>query len=722
MADNKIIKKKGVKRRKFLKYSGIGIGLMLGGIWVARNPLRRTLFEMTETMIAPYMGDTSNPLLWIQVTPENNIIIHSSKVEMGQGTFTSLAQLVAEELEVDINKIKVIHAETGSGNIDGMSTGGSMSIAGLWQPLREMAATMREMLRSKAAAKLGVAAGSLVLTNAVFAVNEKSITFGEVVDGVTDWEIPEIPALKNKSSFKYIGKPIARVDLRDKVIGEPIFGFDASYPNMLYASVVRSRLIDATMSNYDFTEAEKMPGVVKIVKEKDFIGVVAKSHIEADNARKKIRVDYTINKAWNLEDVKKAVMVGNGAKTIFQKNGKAVENLDGDGEIFEMEFRSPIGAHAQMEPNGAVANYMDGKVEIKISTQVPKLTRDEVAKALGLENKDVNVIPTFLGGGFGRRLHTPNAIQAALMSKAVGKPVKSFFDRQQEFQHDTFRPPTHHVMKAKIGTDGKMIGMEHQFASGDTLFNSALDPGVEAVVRADIGSIRGGAIIYDAVPHRSTYYHVNLPFATSFWRSLGLLANAFAIESFMDEIALKTGQDPVQMRLDSLNERNPYSARAKKVIEACAKKAGYNDKPVNGRAMGFAATIDGGSPCAHVAEVSIENNRIKVHKVTAAFDCGIAVNPDQVRAQVEGCICMGISASLFEKMDLKDNKLYPTNYGAYQMALMRDAPKEIDVILIEGTDFPGPVGEPPLGPIGAAIGNAVRRLTGKRLTELPLEV
>lgn len=717
----KIKKQNNVKRRQFLKYSGVGIGLMIGGVWLARNPLRRKVFELAETMIAPYQGDTSNPLLWLQVTPDNKIILHSSKVEMGQGSFTSLAQLAAEELEVNMERIKVIHAETGSGNIDGMSTGGSMSIASLWFPLREMAATMREMLRSKAAEKLGLTTGELSLTDGVFSSGTKSMTFGEVVDAVTDWIIPDTPKLKERATHKYIGKAIPRVDLHEKVTGAPIFGIDASYPDMVYASVIRPTMVDATMSNFDFSEAEKMPGVIKIVHEHGFVGVVAKSQVEALSARKKITYDYKTNQKWNLADVQKAVSVGKGKQTIFQKKGKAVEDISDEGESIEMEFRSPIGAHAQLEPNGAVANYRDGKVEIKISTQVPKLTRDEVAKALGLSKDKVNIIPTFLGGGFGRRLHTPNAIQAALMSKAVGKPVKSFFDRIQEFQNDTFRPPSHHIMKAKIA-GGKILGIENNIASGDTLFNSALDPGVETVVRADIGSIRGGAIIYDKLPHISTYYHVDLPFATSFWRSLGLLANAFAIESFMDELAIRTQQDPVKLRLDNIDEANPYGARAKRVLEACVKKAGYQDSANNGRAMGLALTIDGGSPCAQVAEVSIEDDEIKVHKVTVAFDCGIAVNPDQVKAQIEGCVCMGISAALYEKMNLKDNKLTPINYGAYRMALMKNVPKEIDIVLIEGADVPGPVGEPPLGPIGAAIGNAVRRLTGQRLTELPMEL
>ena len=716
-------KKKGVKRRKFLKYTGAGLALMIGGTWLARNPIRRTIFASSETTIGPYPGDTT-PQLWIEVTPKNEILLHSAKVEMGQGTFTGLAQLAAEELEVAVEKIKVVHAETISGNMDFFATGGSMSIATLWVPLREMAAIMREMLRTKAAEKMGVAKEDLTLEEGVFSANGKTMNYGEVVDGVTEWNEPETPKLKPKSEFKYIGKAIPRVDLHDKVVGAPIFGIDAAYPDMLYASVVRPRLVDAEMSNFDFSEAEKMPGVIKIVQEKNFVGVVAESHVEALNARKKIKFDYNTNKTWNLADVKKIIKVGNGTKTIIQKNGDSPEDIDGEGEIMQMEFSSPIGAHAQMEPNGAVAWYKDGKVDIKVSTQVPKITRDEVAKEMGISTDKVNIIPTYLGGGFGRRLHTPNAIQAAILSREVGRPVKSFLDRKQEFQNDTFRPPSHHVMKAKVSPSGEVLGLEHSIASGDTLFNYTLMPKLaNSAMRADIGSIRGGSIMYDGIPHhRAVYYHSDLPFATSFWRSLGLLANSFAIESFIDEVALRTDQSPVELRLKNLKQEDPHKIRIRNVIKAAAEKAGYTDEVINGRAMGFAATIDAGSPCAQVVELSIVEDEIKIHKVTAALDCGIAVNPDQVRAQVEGCICMGISASLFEQMDLRDNKLYPVNYGAYEMALMRHTPKDIDVVLVEGADFAGPVGEPPLGPIGAAIGNALRRLTGKRLTELPMKL
>lgn len=679
---------------------------------------------MGESAILPYQGDLS-PQIWFQITPENQIILHSSKVEMGQGSFTSLAQLAAEELEVAVEKIKVVHAETASGNVDGMSTGGSLTIPSLWNPIREMAATTREMLRQKAAEKLGVAATAVTLSDGVASAGSESLTYGEIVQDVTDWEFPDTPPLKDPKDFKYIGKPVPRVDLHDKVVGAPMFGIDVEVPDMLHASVVRPDRVDASLKSCDSSAAENMPGVVKIVREDDFVGVIAETHFQAEMARKALKVEWEVNQSWNLADVVAMTKVGQGEAVVIQKEGDT-DDVFAQGEadeVLTLEFDSPIGAHAQIEPNGATALVKDGKATVWLSTQVPAVTLNEVSARLGMDQENVNIIPQYLGGGFGRRLHTPNAVQAAVMSQAVGRPVKSFFDRKQEFQNDTFRPPTHHVMRGKLDADGNIAAIEHSFSSGDVAFNSAIFPAAaRPIIGADIGAIRGGAIQYRGIPNISaTSWHVDLPFATSWWRSLGLLANTFAIESFMDELAIKAGKNAVDFRLAHLEE-NEASTRLANVIKACAEKAAYQEEIVNGRGMGFAASTDAGSPCAHVVEVSVENNEIKVHKVTVGFDCGIAVNPDQVRAQVEGCVIMGMSASMFEKMDLRDNQLFPTIYGPYQMALMKDAPREIDTVLVQGVDFAGPVGEPPLGPIAAAIANAVRRITGQRLTSLPLQL
>lgn len=715
-------KKKGWSRRKFLIRSSIGAGVLLGVGIITRNPFKRAAAGFANSAEPAYMGDTSTPTIWFEITGDNQVILHSPKVEMGQGTFTGMAQMAADELEVDMSQIKVVHAATSTGNIDGLSTGGSTSISGFWLPLRELAATMREMIKNEAAKQLGTDVGSLTVANGVVRAGSESKTYGEIVKEVSEWKVPDTPPLKDMKSYKFIGKPIPRVDLKAKVVGEPIFGMDASMPDMLYGSIARSSLIGATYVDADVSAAEGMPGVVKIVKEKDFVGVVAKSYTEAENAKNAIKVNWKVDKEWSSADIEDMIQVGKGKPVNIQREGSPGSKLEGD-DVITVEFKSPIGAHAQIEPNGALAHVEGDKATVMISTQVVNITRNEVAKRLGLDPENVIIQPTFLGGGFGRRLHTPNAIQAAVLSKAVGKPVKCFFNRKEEFQQDTFRPPTHHVLKAKLGDNGLIEAIEHNVSSGDVMFGSALLPDILGnIIGSDIGAWRGGMIQYTGIPnYQAISWRVKLPFATSFWRSLGLLANTFAIESFMDELALKAGKDPIAFRLAQI-QNDKAGQRLKAVIEEAGKRAGYSDEVVNGRAMGFACSTDATTPCAHVAEVSVEGKEIKVHKVTCVMDPGISVNPDQVRAQCEGSIIMGLSASLYEKMTVKDGSLRPIIYGPYKMAQMRHAPKEIDVVLLQNHDAPGAVGEPPLGPIGAAIGNAVFRLTGQRLRELPMEL
>ncbi|MEL6140532.1 MAG: molybdopterin cofactor-binding domain-containing protein [Bacteroidota bacterium] len=721
MSENKNTKKR-FSRRKFLVRSAVGVGVLMGTTYLTRNIWRRSLAEMANTVEAPYSGNTKEPMLWFEVKEDNQIIFHSPKVEMGQGSFTGLVQIAADELEVDIDQIKIIHAASSSGNLDPFATGGSTSIAGLWQPLRELSATMREMLKNEAAIQLGVSSASLSVAQGVISGSGKSITYGEVVKNASEWKVPKTPSLKDVQDYKFVGQPIQRVDLKDKVLGAPMFGMDAEIPDMLYGAVVRPSTINSTYVSADTSEAEKMPGVVKVVKEKDFVGVIANSYVEAENAKQKIKVTWDTERVWQYQDIEDMIKVGQGEPITIQKTGKAKRVLEGGEGVITSEYYSPIGAHAQLEPNGAVAYVEEDKATIILSTQVVSMTRNEIADRLGLKKDQVHIQPTYLGGGFGRRLHTPNAVQAAVMSKAVGKPVKSFFTRKEEFQNDTFRPPTHNIMKAKLTEEGNIEAIEHHISSGDVMFGSPLVPEVlQTVLGSDVGAWRGGMIQYRGIPNfRAVSWRVKLPFATSWWRSLGLLANTFAIESFMDELAEKAGKSPVDFRLAHIQD-DKAGRRLSEVIKKAASQAGYQDKAVNGRAMGFAASTDANTPCAHVAEVSIEDNQIKVHKVTCVIDPGIAVNPDQVRAQCEGSIIMGLSATLFEKMTVEDGSLYPVIYGPYQMALMRDAPKEIDVVILENDDKPGAVGEPPLGPIGAAIANAAYRLTGKRLRRMPLE-
>lgn len=653
-------KSKKVSRRKFLVRGGLGtLGVLAFGTYVFRNPLRREVLELAESLVPPYSGTGTKANLWFEITTENTVILHSPKVEMGQGTFTGLAQIAADELDINMDQIIVKAAATETGIVDGMSTGGSLSIASLWQPLREMAATMREMIKIEAAKKMEVDPGSLKTADGILSSGSQTMTYAEVVQGITEWEIPETPALRAVKDYRFVGKPIERIDLKAKVKGDPIFGMDAEMPDMLHATVIRPEQVGASLKSVDASAAEQMPGDVKIIKKDNWVGVIANSFPEALAARRKVKLEWDVPKEWTEAGIREILQVGKGSRMVTQKAGTALDPADETS--ISLAFTSPIGAHAQMEPNGAVASVKEGKATVILSTQVIGVTQKQVAEALGFKTEDVNVIGTYLGGGFGRRLNTEHAVKAAQMSQELGQPVKYFFTRKEEFQNDTFRPPTHHIVRGKLNETGMLDSLEHHYASGDVAINSTIMPAVlHKVLGTDVGAMRGGNIMYSKIPnHRAVQWHTTLPFATSWWRSLGLLANTFAIESFLDEMALKAAKNPVEYRLAMLGD-SASELRIKKVIQLAAEKANYQDTVNGNKAMGFAASIDAGAPCAQVVEVSIEDNEIKVHKVVCAFDCGLAVNPDQVLAQCEGAIIMGLSATLHEKMTLKDGKLYPT--------------------------------------------------------------
>lgn len=717
--------KKNISRRKFITRSVLGgTGLIVGTIILTKKPIRRALAEIINNSEAGnYSGSINDPQIWFEIRPDNTVVLSSPKMEMGQGTFTGLAQIAAEELGISFENMSVVHASSSSGNVDNFATGGSTSISSLWNPLRELAANTREMLKIEAALMLNEDASKLEVKNGEVIGEKSKLTFAEIIKGKTEWKIPKNAKLKSPENYTIIGKPLARIDLNDKVKGKPIFGIDAEMPEMLYGAVLRPTKIGSKFLGADISEAEKMPGVIKVVLEKDFVGVVAKSRTEAENAKNAIKGEWKTEKVWTDEEIRNELKVGKGTHTSIQRNGSPSKILDTDKNIISAEYESPIGAHAQLEPNGATAFVEKDKVTIIMGTQVLKITREEIAKRTKIKEENINVLPAFIGGGFGRRLHTPNAVQAAVLSQAVGKPVKCFFNRQDEFQNDTFRPPTHHVLKAKLDDNGLIEAMEHNVASGDVMYGSPLVPKIAGnILGSDLGAWRGAMIQYSKIPNFETiYWRVKLPFATSWWRSLGLLANTFAIESFIDELAIKAKRSPAEFRLSQI-EDDERGQRLKNVIKKVVEISNYKDEIKDGKAMGFAASTDANTPVAQVVELHIEENEIKIDRVFCVIDPGFAVNPDQIRAQCEGCIIMGMSASMYEEMKVSNSELEPIIYGPYQMATMKDTPKEIIIEIINSSDTPGAVGEPPIGPIGAAIANAVYRLTNQRLRKMPLRL
>ncbi|MCB0643987.1 MAG: molybdopterin-dependent oxidoreductase, partial [Phaeodactylibacter sp.] len=337
-SDTKKIKK-GFSRRKFMVRSVVGVGVLVGTGYLTRPLWRRSIAHLVDTSDgAAYLGNTKSPSLWFEVTADNQVILHSPKVEMGQGTFTGLAQIAADELEIGMDQIRVIHAATASGNVDPISTGGSTSIAGLWQPLRELAATMREMLKMEAAKQLGVDVSSLRVENGIVSGNGQSLSYGEIVKEVQEWTVPDTPTLKEIKSYKYVGQPVPRVDLNDKVLGAPIFGMDATMPDMLYGAVARPSQIGAKFKSAHTEKAEQMPGVVQVVVEPDFVGVVAQSRMEAELAKNALEVEWETDKVWQSEDIEAMIKVGAGTPFVIQKQGRAKRILDNEAGVITAEF------------------------------------------------------------------------------------------------------------------------------------------------------------------------------------------------------------------------------------------------------------------------------------------------------------------------------------------------------------------------------------------------
>jgi isoquinoline 1-oxidoreductase beta subunit len=708
-------------RRGFLVKTGIGLGVLGLGAYLSKGLVRLKIAEMVDNASASYNND-QGPTVWFEIKEDNTVIFHNSKVEMGQGIHTALGQIVVEELGIQWNQLRVVAASTDHGPTDPRATGGSDSVSSLWEPLRELAAEMREMLVNSAATLLKVAPSSLSVTNGVVkAANGKSMTFGEIVKQTTTWESPkEKPTLRTKDSFQFIGKSMPRVDIEDKVKGRPIYGIDGMFPNMLYGAIAFPTVVGARFKSAKPGKAGEVPGVVKVVIEDDFAAVIARNRTAAEKGKEALEVEWDIPKRWTQRELTAMLKVGEGDDVVIQDEGSAESLLDSP-EIIRSEYSTPMAAHAQLEPNGAVVWVQPNRVDVLISTQVAKITRSEVAKALGMEEEQVNIQPMYVGGGFGRRLHSPHAVQVARLSQAVGRPVHCFSERKEEFQNGYLRPPTNHLLKARL-TDGKVEAFEHNVSSGDVAFPSPMFPSwVVPIVGADFGAWRGGRIFYDIANKRTVSWRAQIPVYTSWWRGLGLLANSFALESFMDELAHHEQQDSFSFRVNHLGD-SEASTRMKGVLQAVADATGWSTYAVPGRALGIACSTDVRTPVAQVAEVSVVDGAIKVHKITCAIDVGLAINPDGIRAQCEGAIMMALSSALKEGLYVDENgELGPTMYGSYPMLTLREAPV-VEVIILETGNSPRGVGEPPMGPVAPAVSNAVYKLTGKRLRDLPLKL
>ncbi|MCW8816550.1 MAG: xanthine dehydrogenase family protein molybdopterin-binding subunit [Ignavibacteriaceae bacterium] len=699
-----------IKRRVFIKV----VGLSGGGLFLASYvPLQNLLANTGDDpkIFAP------NVFLKIDSNGIVTIIVHRS--EMGQGVKTALPMLVAEELEVDWDKIVIEQADVDA-KYGSQTTGGSTSIRRSWEPLRVAGATARVMLITAAASHWNVSSDNCYAENGfvINKLNNEKLSYGELVDEASKLSIPTDVKLKDPKDFKIIGKRIHRVDTPDKIYGKAKFGIDVVIPGMFYAAVSRCPSFGGSVKSYDAAKAKNISGFRTVVQISSGVAVVADSTWRAFNGRDALNIQWDLgpNAKINSDDIhNKLVNKSKADGYEFESRGDINKNIE-EEKILDAVYEVPFITHAPMEPMNCVAEFKDGKAELWAPTQNPQNARSEVAKALGISEVDVTVHVTLMGGGFGRRLVSDFAVEAAEISKAIKKPVKLTWTRQEDMKFGWYRPPSLHVLKGAIDAEGKAMKFSHHIiAPSITQFRFAPDlpPKDYDIKEGTVG------LEYQIPNMRIAGSIIKTPIPISWLRSVYNTQNPFAIESFIDELAFAANTDPVEFRMKML----PDDSRLKNVLKVLAEKSGWGIGKIlpKGRGRGVALFKGYDSFCAQVHEVTISGNKIKVDRVVAVIDCGIVVNPDLVEAQMEGAIVFGLSAALKGEITIKNGGVEQSNFDDYEILTYNEMP-EIEVHYVKNTLPVGGVGEVGVPPCAPAVCNAIFAATGKRIRKLPIRL
>lgn len=667
---------------------------------------------------------TTQANAWVKIGSDNAITLICHRSEMGQGTYTSMPMLVAEELEVDFSKIKVEMAPANAAYVNsllgGQLTGGSTSVRDAWTSLRKAGAQARMMLVSAAAAEWKIAENDCHAENGqVVSKSGKKLFYGQLVEKAAVLPVPKEVKLKDAKAFKIVGKPIKRLDTLAKVTGRAGFGIDVELPGMLIASLAQCPVLGGKPLSVDDAKARAMPGVRAVVKIDDGVAVVADSFWQAKTARDALNITWESGAGAALSSVGISTSLKEAlAKpaAVVKKIGDADMAIAGAAKKVEASYELPFLAHATMEPMNFTADVRKDGCDIYGPTQFPQLAEGVAMQLTGFPKEKVNVHTTFLGGGFGRRIDVDFIVQAIQISKAVGKPVKLIWTREDDMTHDFYRPVSLHTLSAGLDERGMPVALKFRLTSQSVtarLFPAFVKDGLEpfmteaAVTPYQIGNMTVENAIIDSGVR------------VGYWRSVSHALNAFANESFVDEMAHAAGKDPLAFRTALITGKD--NERFRNVLKLAADKAGYKPggKLANGRTQGIALMEGYGTYVAQIAEVSVVNNAIKVHKMTVAVDCGMMVNPDIVKAQIESSVVYGLSAALLSKITFKDGRVEQSNFHDYPVLRMNEMPK-VDIHLVASTEPPGGIGEPITATTGPSVANAVFIASGKRLRAMPM--
>jgi isoquinoline 1-oxidoreductase beta subunit len=677
------------------------------------------------------------PNAFVRIGVDNTVTVISKHIEMGQGTYTGLATIVAEELDAAWSQVRVEGAPADASRYNNLfwgptqGTGGSTAIANSWEQLRKAGASARAMLVSAAAKQWKVSADEVSVSDGVVmhARSKRKASFGQLAKAAAREPVPTEVGLKDPKDFKLIGKVAPRRDSADKTDGKAIFTQDVHLPGMLTAVVAHPPRFGATAKSFDSTKAKAVKGVVDVVQIPTGVAVLAKDTWSAKKGRDVLQVDWDESKAFKL-----------GTEEIFAryhelaKSPGAIARKDGDPDaafaqparVLRAAYDFPYLAHAAMEPLNCVVRLANDRCEIWNGEQFQTIDQVKVAALLGLKPEQVTIHMLYAGGSFGRRANKDSdyVVEAASIAKAIDgrAPVKLVWLREDDTKAGYYRPAFHHVLEAAIDDKGRLTGWRHRLVGQSILAGSAFESmmvkdGIDAV------SVEGAANLPYAIANVQVDLHTpkDIGVPVLWWRSVGSTHTAYSTETFLDEIAAATGQDPVAYRL-ALLDKHPRHAG---VLKLAAEKAGWSAPLAAGasgdrRGRGVAVHESFSTFVAQVAEVTVRfDGSVKVDRIVCAVDCGIAVNPDNVRSQVEGSIGFGLSAALHGAITLKDGVIEQSNFHEYVPVRINEMPK-VEVYIVPSAEKPTGIGEPGVPPVAPAVANAIAAATGRRVRNLPI--
>ena len=705
-------------RRTFLT-AGIATGIVGGGLVLGMR------FAERRDLHAGASGRTLAPNAYVRIAPDDTISVSIGKSEMGQGIYTGLAMILAEELDVDPARVRVefVGADP-AWNVPGLPmqfTGGSMSTSSFYQTLREAGARARAMLLAAAAQKWQVDAAELRTNDGRVYRGSTSVTFGALADAAAQLPVPQTVTLKDPQEFRWLGKPQKRLDAPMKVDGTAQFGIDIRRPGMLFAVIARPPVIGATLRRLDDTAARAVPGVVDVKEIPGGIAVYGNNTHAARRGREALVLEWdegaqgTFSTA-GLRGRYQRLLERPGATA--QSIGDAKSALRKARRTLDVTYELPYLAHAPMEPLNCVADVRADSCELWLGTQMQSKDRDAAAELLGLDPSKVTLHNTFLGGGFGRRAqrHSEVVVDAVNVSKAVGKPVLTMWTREDDVQGLSYRPFVMSRVRAGVDASGALVAWHQSVAAQGVLRGGWTDMFIPKDLPFDPSTVEGVSDMPWEIPNLWVDAHEGQsPVSVLWWRSVGHSHSGFTVNSALDEAAVLAGADPLQFRRALLAGK----PRHLKVLDTVAELAQWNAGAPAGRGRGIALVESFGSIVAQVAEVSVEGGAVRVHRVWCAIDCGFAVNPSGVKAQMESAINYGLTAALYGEITFADGRVQQSNFHDYPILRMNEAP-EIDVAIVNSGERMGGAGEPGTPPIAPAVANAIYAATGKRIRTLPI--